>query len=354
MALRFMDSFEVYGTAETQLYEKWTGYIANIGDGYIENTSGIGGSPGARTGTGYLAVANNGIFKTIDNQGTWIVGAAFNFPSFEDGGGITIRNNGNIAIAWVQQPDGRIQVGFGAGGSGTATSAVAINVNAWNYVELYTVLGTSGTAILHINGQTAISTTGFNITSFTSADVINVVGGGGNQEVYVDDLYVYDGSGTDSYGYSSTCTGFAGDVHIGTLTASADTATIQWVPSSAGAHFSLINTQPPSVDVTYVQSTMTGSTSSGPTDIYKFTSPPAAAGIILGAQSNIFARKTDVANRAVVVVTTNAQGSSTGNDLYLNLDYIDYLNQFDVNPNSGSAWTPAAISTTSWGVQVVI
>lgn len=351
MAERFIDSFEVYDTS--QIYNKWTGYIENNGDGVILS-SASGAAPGARTGTGYLQTENDGIFKTIDNQPTWYVGGAFYWSAVGNGGGVIIRNVGQICIQWAMQSDGRIQVLPGAGGSnGTMTSTIVINDGSWNYVELGVTLGTGGSAALKINGDTACSSSGWNITTFTSGDVINVIGGAGGQPMWTDDFYAFDGQGTDSYGFASTCTTFAGDSRIGTLTASADTPTVQWSVSAGSTHYNLVDEQPPDGDTTYVQSTMTG-ISTGPTDLYKFTQLPGTAATIICAQSNMFARKTDAASRAIVVVTTNAQGSSTGDQKYLNLDYVDYLNQFDVNPNNGALWTPAAINTTSWGAQVVI
>jgi hypothetical protein len=216
-----------------------------------------------------------------------------------------------------------------------------------------TTLGTNGNATLKINGQTAATLSGVNITTNTSADVINLFGLGGGSNLYIDDFYVFDTNG-------ATNTTFAGDCRIGTLTATKDTSTIQWQTSTGTVHFDLVNEIPPDDDTSYVQSTMTGSATfsgggtAGPSDIYGFQLTSAA--IIVGVQSNIFARKTDVANRAVSLLAANAGTSVVVNTTgqYLNLNYLDYLNQFDLNPIGSGIWTPAVLNTTSWGVEVVV
>lgn len=350
MALRFMDSFEV----NTNPYTKWTGFIESVGDGVIGTGTTGGFTGGARTGTGFLAAANDGIFKTIDFQSTWIIGAAYWFESLENSGGIILRNNGQVAAEMLMGADGlwRVIPGNG-GGTTTGTAAMPLNAGAWYYTEWFCTLGTAGSAIVRINGQVVLNLT-INLGTITTADMINVSGAAGGNAMGVDDFYVFDTNGTNSFGQITTNTNFAGDIRIGTITASADTATIQWLTSTGTAHFSLINQQPPPGDGSYVQSTMTGTSTTGPTDLYKF-STIGTNSVVVAAQSNIFARKTDAASRAVVCVTSNAQGSSTGTQFYLNMNnYLDYLDQYDVNPNGGGTWTPQVINTTTWGVQVVI
>lgn len=359
MALRFIDSFEVYDTPH--IYEKWTSFINNSGDNVI-HTASTTGVPAARTGTGCMGITNGGVFKTIDNQTTWIVGGAFYWPAVSNGGGVAIVQVNTLCVKWLMEPDGRIQVIPGVGGgTTTGTSGIVISDNSWNYVEAFFTLGTAGTAIVKINGTTAVSMLGVNLCSNTTADVVNFVGGGGGNPTFIDDVYVFDTNanftvvaGTTTTTYTSTCTTFAGDSRIGTLTASADTTTIQWATSTGTVHFSLVDEQPPDDDTSYVQTTMTGTSTTGPQDLYKFTPVSGTVGVIIGAQSNIFARKTDASNRAITLITSNSQGSSTGDQKYLNFSYIDYLNQFDVNPNGGGTWTPAVLNTTSWGVQVVV
>ena len=344
MSLRFLDSFDHYDTAH--VLEKWTGGGGNI--------MGSGTAIVPRTGSGCLAAAGDGIYRTIDFQPTWIVGGAFWFPSLNNEGGLAILAVGATCVSWRMEPDGLIQIIPGVGGgTTTGTSSLVIHAGGWNFIEFMTTLGTAGTAILKINGQTACTLASVNITTNTSGDVINIVGLGGGSNLYVDDFYVFDTNG-------ATNTTFAGDCRIGTLTASADTTTIAWQTSTGTVHYSLINEIPPDDDSTYVQSTMTGSATfsgggtAGPSDIYKYQTTTAA--VVVGVQSNIFARKTDVANRAVSLIAANAGTAVTitPTGQYLNLNYLDYLNQFDVNPIGSGSWTPSVLNTTSWGVQVVV
>jgi len=337
--LRFLDSFDHLDT--TTLYDKWTGFYNNPTD------NGIGtATPTPRTGRGCLSSINGGIFKTIDNQQTFICGGAFWFTGLGNGGGIGYNLvNQSPQTKWVMQGDGRAQI-FDVHGTAVGTSSIIVNAGNWYFIEFMATLGTAGSATLRINGQTAATCSG-SFGGSNGADVINIIGGGGGNAIYVDDFYVFDTNGS----FDNT---FAGDCAISTITTTADTATIQWATSSGTAHWSLVNEIPPDGDTSYVQTTMTGTSSTGPSDIYNFQHI-ANNRIIVGVQANIIARKTDLGNRAITLLASNSSTSTAFNTSgqFLNLTYLDFLNQFSSNPLNGSAWTPADFNGISWGYQIV-
>src|ERR1700757_4941061 len=84
MALRYVDSFDHYGTADFS-----TKYTS--GSAHIDNAH-------ARTGIACAAIQASGLARTVDNQSTWIVGAALQWNQF--GGGFAVENvvNGQVFI----------------------------------------------------------------------------------------------------------------------------------------------------------------------------------------------------------------------------------------------------------------
>ena len=346
MACRFLDSFDNYDT--THALEKWTG----IGPG--ASVSHVISTTSQRTGRAcgqFTSGADS--FKTVDSLTTWIIGGAFLWTGY--GGGVRIGNAdpNSPQVYWQIQNDGTIVVLNGAGGTlGTTTATASISLNNYYYIEMKATIGASGSVVIRINGQTVLNTTGRtnNGGTGTVGDCIFVLGPGGGGGVFmlVDDFYVFDTSG----GHNND---FAGDSTISVIVPVSDSGTIQWATSSGTAHWSLVDEVPPDDDTTYVQSTMTGTSTTGPTDLYNFQTVASTLSII-AVQSNMFARKTDAGDRAISLVTHNS-GVSTNADptgRYLNLTYLDYLNQFDTDPVSGGTWTPAIVNATEWGVEVVV
>lgn len=337
MSLRFVDSCDHYDTAH--LTSKWTFFPSNIADCVVNTSS-------ARNGTGCLAITRSGISKTIDNLQSWIVGAAHMWSAY--GGGVSLTNINVGTVAWSIQGDGTIVVSGPGGSLGQTTPTQAIALNKYYYIEMKTLLHSStGTVEMHINGQSVLTLTSKNTAAAANADVVTFSGPAGGVLVYVDDIYVCDTTGSNNT--------FLGDVQVGVIKPNAEGDKLEWVPNgTATVHFSRVNEMPPDDDTTYVSSTMTGTSTTGPSDLYKFEAVGTGR-TILGVQTNIFARKDDEGNRALSVLTSNGGSISSGDPTgrYVNLTYIDYLNQFDTNPNGG-AWTPTVINTTQWGVEVVV
>ena len=85
MALRFIESFDTYGTAN--LTEgRWTA-TAGFGAGYVVSVSpgnGRRGTACCRLQSGPVLGGQASLSKTLDRQPTWIVGFAFKRASFTD------------------------------------------------------------------------------------------------------------------------------------------------------------------------------------------------------------------------------------------------------------------------------
>lgn len=347
MALIFTDSFDHYSNSYIQA--KWTS-VFNFGTGnqglQLNNTR-------QRTGTQCAGITGNGAFKTIKNFTTVTVGCAVNLDAY--GGGVSINHVGTPQVLWGVQSDGTIEVlngpaGFNPGSVlGRTDPSVALTLGRYYYVEIQAFINqSSGTVVIRINGQVVLSVSGVNTSpgGDNVADVVQLTGPGGNAFMYFDDLYVTDDSGTAN-------TGFLGDVQIGLIMPAAAGDFSQWTPVPGGVNYTLVNEIPPDGDTTYVAAVMP-SMGPAPTDTYFFqtVSPDI---VILAIQTNIIAKKDDVGNRALSLVTrfggTNAVADSGGR--FVNETYLDYLNQQDVNPLTTLQWTPATINLAQFGYQLI-
>jgi hypothetical protein len=347
MALIFADSFDHYSNAYIQ--SKWTS-VFNFGTAnqglQLNNVQ-------QRTGLQCGGFTGNGAFKTIKNATTWIFGGAFNWQQY--GGGVSFVHVGTPQVVLQIQVDGTLAVisgpqGFNPGTVlGTTDPSTAITLGRYYYIEFKAVINqTTGSVVVRINGQIVLNLAGVNTSpnGDNIADVVQVTGPGGGSFVYVDDLYVCDNSGTAN-------TDFLGDVKIGVIVANLAGDFTQWTPSSGVVNFSLVNEIPPDGDATYV-SAVAPPSGPFPTDTY-FFQPVDPTTVILAIQTNIIARKDNEGNRALSIVTrfggVNSVTDSTGR--FVNFTYIDYLNQFDVNPLTSLQWTPTTLNLAQWGYQLI-
>lgn len=347
MSLIFCDSFDHYSQAYIQ--SKWTS-VFNF------NTANQGlqlDSTHQRTGIQCAAFTGNGAFKTIKNSSLWTCGAAFNFQQY--GGGVAFTHIGTIQVQWQIQSDGTIAVFSGPHGLnpgvllGQTDPAVAITLGRYYYIEFQATINQSGgTAVVRINGQVVLSLAGANTSpnGDNVADVLQIQGPGGTSFVFVDDLYVTDNSGTANQS-------FLGDVQIGLIMPAAAGDYSQWTPVGGTTHYLLVNEIPPDGDATYVDAVAPGA-GPFPIDSYFFQTVNPNL-VILAIQTNIMARKDDVGNRALSLLTrfggADSLADSTGR--FVNETYIDYLNQQDVNPLTSVQWTPTDLNQAQFGYQLI-
>jgi hypothetical protein len=345
MALIFADSFDHYNAA--YIPSKWTASFFGVGAAnFVLNTTN------ARTGPQCAQIGNAGQAVTIENSTIWTFGAAFNWQAY--GGGIAFAHLGTIQVQCLINSDGTFTVsngpiGFNPGTAlGSTNPSVAVTVGRYYYIEFQSVINkTGGTAVVRINGQVVLSLSGVNTSpnGDNVADQFVVFGPGGSNFVFVDDLYVTDGTGV--------LNSFLGDVAIGLIMPASDGDFTQWTPSTGSAHFSLVNEVPPDGDSTYVW-TIAPSSGPYPIDCYHFQ-PVLLTRTIIAIQVNVIARKSDTGNRALSAITRFGGANNIANPSgrYVNETYIDYRSCYDVNPLTTNPWTPTDVNNTQWGYQLI-
>lgn len=333
---RFNDGFDHYDTAD--ILDKWTRFGTVGGSDCSINTTN------QRTGRGCMEVGANGVTKTVGRFGTWIVGAAINFQ--QNGEVFWLLDIDTVQVSLFLQGDGTFAVRQGGPPLGPilgmSDTAFAISFGRYYYLEMKVVIGGSGSVELRINGQQILLLTGVNTqaTSRSTADVLQLLGPGGGFHAFYDDLYVNDDQG----GVNDD---FWGDTRIGLIMAISDGDFSQWTPNSGTAHFSRINEVPPDGDTSYVSSDTVNDE-----DTYHFQ-PVNPADIYKAIQTNIVARKDDEGNRSIALVSRTGGSDQVSPERFVGENYIDYLNQFDVNPFTGLPWTGADINAMQWGVKVI-
>lgn len=350
MSLRFIDSFDHYDTAA--ILNKWTRAVTASGDFAIVTTN-------ARTGPQCLAVKANGLWKTIDRQPTWIVGFAF-FPT-QACTVVQLRDeDGGVHNSLSLNADGTWNINLGpAVVIGTSNPTFALHFNRYYFVEWKQTIG--GTGIMRLNGQIiATTTTNTAVDTRTYADSVIFQGPGGGAFHFIDDLYVCDAQNINAANPNND---FLGDCRVGVIVPDGSGDLTQWSPvgtatigtnSFSGTNWRLVNEQPPDNDLTCVTQSATGIT-----DLYNFQDISSSI-TVKGIQSNITARKDDEGDRGIALdskpsVSGGAPATefTSTNTYFMNQTYIDYLDQFDVNPATSTAWTPVEVNASQWGPKIV-
>jgi len=157
-----------------------------------------------------------------------------------------------------------------------------------------------------------------------------------------DDVYVaaVDGQGV---------TDFAGDVTVVSLKPNAPGALTQWAPFPASlANWDAVNDAVPDDDATNVTADLLNAT-----DTYTLEALT-APGAILSVQISMVARRYWSSYTQVAPLLRLPPGiTAVGNALDAPGDYTSLTTAYDVNPFTGSGWTPTDLADTQFGMKIV-
>jgi hypothetical protein len=336
MSLLFIDGFDHYATAD--INKKWA------------STSGSISSTGGRRGGG--AFSTNGYGNSVPSNpfassSTIIVGGAFKTANANNGYRVifSLRETATEHLSLCINLDGTISV-FRGSQSGTllGTSTTVVSQTNWNYVEIKaTIHSTTGSIAVRINGtnEASLSLTGINTRNGGTSGAVNVVsiGSGSGFWGFIDDFYICDTNGTRN-------NDFLGDCRIDTIYPTSDGNYSQFTPSTAGAHWSLVDeTAPNTTD--YVSSATVGQR-----DSFGFTDLSALAiDTVYGVQVNLAAMNSDAGARSAGTMarlgTTDKDGA--GKALSAAQTYVSEV--YETDPNN-AAWTLANFNLTEFGAKV--
>jgi hypothetical protein len=352
MAMRFLESFDLYATAD--ILKKWTGGLLTQ---FSSNTITIGAfGRNSTQGLRITYVDSNAFInltKTLAPSGsTLIVGFAFRTNKLH----ATSSRNQVFSIydASTQQfsfrvnSDGTLSILRGSyAGTVLGTTTVALSLDTYYYLEVKVLLHTSaGTFDVRVNGTSAVSGTGVN-TAGAGTTTWNVLrlGSDGNanadatQNFDFDDLYVNDGSGSEH-------NDFIDPIRVPVKRPTGAGTTTQMTPS-AGSNWQNVDDTTMDSDTTY-----NAETTAGDLDLYTFGA--------LGLTGTVKALQTALCFRSdgagaetlapmIRISSTNYQGTTVG----CTTTYAFSNQIYPTSPATSAAWTVSELDGAEYGVKLV-
>lgn len=341
MALRLMDGFDVYNavgdlTAGGRWDTNGAGAIGTGGrfGGRCLTTNQVGTTSknyGANDGTIFVTVAHlyNGSLP-----GTTLMDG---YIQLRDG-----LSTPQVTIGFHR--DGSISVRTGGtGGAAVATFPGAFAGTVWNgWTFKVLIHDTTGEVHIRKDGAASdtFSATGINTRGGSSNNYANTITLGGlsaGSASRFDDLAVYSADG-------AAPNDWLGDRRVETLVPNADTAQKDFSRSTGTNNFALVDELPQNGDTDYVFSSTVGAK-----DLYSFGSMSSTPQSIDAVQAVMLARKTDAGTRNAQLRVKSGGTEVGGVDTPLASTY-QYQTRLDLtDPNTGVAWTQAAVNAIQAG-----
>ncbi len=323
MALVLVDGFDHY--ASLQASEKfWTGSPFGMTTG-----RGFGGQA-------MVVIINNQVRKQFPSSySTVIAGAALQVDDTVPGIVMSLRGGGVIAAS-IALSGQHLQL-YDSSGLLIATGTTTIPINSWFYVEIKLVVGSTGTAIVHLNGAAEIASSIGNYGT-SNIDTLEFSNHSLSGHTLVDDVVVMDTTG------SAPLNDFLGDVRIDTLYPVADAHYTGWIPKTGTNHYAMVNEHLIDGDGSFVYAA-----TALLEDTYRMDT---FIGTIYGAQLNLGARKGDASLRQLAPMIRQSSTDYFGATATLSSDYVFYSWLLPTDP-TGSAWTATTINADEFGQKLV-
>lgn len=331
-ALRFIDSFDDRSSVNS-MKKGWIDGLTSTPD--LSTLYG-------RTDQGMWLTSDGNMRPVIPldtSQDTWILGFAFKVPavSLSDHYLIFFWDLNGNTYHWYAflRSTGKIEIRRGDSVLLLETTAV-FTANVWQHIEFKVkISNAAGSVDVRRNGASCGSVSGIDTQNSANAFCTHLqFQGGGAVGVYIDDLYLCDGSAADD---------FRGDCKVYCLLPDGAGALTTWTPS-AGANFQNVddpNTAAPAPDG---DSTYNSSSTPGNRDSFTFEDL-ASGGIVEGVQLSTSIRKTDAGGRSFKPFTRQAAVNYDGTVVGVGDNYYSYPQMWELNPATAAAWTTSEINT---------
>lgn len=232
-----------------------------------------------------------------------------------------------------------------------ATSANNVWAEGTNFIEIWPVIGASGSVEVIVNGQTLMNVTGIGTDPTGDAwwDAVGItpeppVGQLASPTIALDDFYYCDtttGSGT------YPCNTPLGDVHVYTRFPIGNSS-VQWTP--------LANTNWQEVDETAMDgdTSYNYSSTAGQEDLLNFGALASTINHIIGVQVTGAYRKDDAATRIVKQALKSSTTEVYGSNYSLGVSSYQYFTDlFVLDPNTSASWTLTAVNNAAAGYNLV-
>jgi hypothetical protein len=344
MALKFIDSFDHYATADINL--KWTSTLFATRDTGIHGY-GVRGTLSKGMLFGSTTIIMEAFIKRMNSGGASLFGIG--------------DTNSTSQIGCDYSPLGQIEVS--RYGSNPATDRIfqsapdLIRVGTW-YHFAWTVFlhPTAGTLEVRLNGATVCNLTGIQTTA-TSLPWSGAVGsfnlGDNGSACIFDDLVVMDnvddgindarlpgGGGFDK---------FLGPVEIVVKHANGAGLVAEWTPTPTVPNWQNVDDPTPDADATFNGALPTAV---GASDLFAMEDLAADEDVV-AVQSLVLARKTQEGVAAIAKLTRDGVTTSVGPTLYQPSTY-SYMHAPEPTLPDGSTWTKARWNAIQYGYRRIV
>jgi hypothetical protein len=341
MALRFLESFDIYGESgatgtalSNALAARWTavsiGTTAKLIDGW---SSGLGFD---------FVDRNRYLRKTFDAQDTWIIGFAFRQATLTSMRVLSLydgaEGDGTRQVSLLINNGGKLEVCRRTSDT-LGVSNKTIKENTWHYIEFKVIIGNSGSYEVRVNGETWFSQSGVD-TQYTAnayASRLEFVGTNTVGFFYqLDDIYVADGA--------AGVNDFQGPTKIEALWPTGDSTPLDWQVAS-GNHYDKINERP------YNTTNYVYETTANDVDLYTYGNLSVIESNIFGVQMSTTAALSAAGSMTLKErwkAATEIDGASH------TVDSTTYTTKVGIRETDtdGNSWTDTVVNAGEFGVKV--
>ncbi|MGH8520136.1 MAG: hypothetical protein ACREU9_01560 [Gammaproteobacteria bacterium] len=284
--------------------------------------------------------------KTLDAQGTWIIGFSFK-PAALPGGARDISALLDTAVLHVDlvlNADGTLAVRR-AGSVTLGTTTFGVSAGSTYYIEWKIVISdTVGTVDVVVDGSNKLSLTGQDTRNAgnATANVVRLGLTSAAGTIDYDDVYICDGTG------SAPNNTFLGDSRVDYVapTGAGTTTQLTRGGTDSGANWSQVDEAAPNDDTDYNEHATVGNK-----DTYAFADITHTPTTIFGIQVLAHAKKDDAGAKSIATVTRSTSDFD-GATQALSTSYLYYSDIRAVDPNTSAAWTKVNLNAAEHGAKV--
>jgi hypothetical protein len=344
MAIAFFDGFDRYATLAD------LGIVYPLADGNFSATSGrFGGGGWSCSGGGAQLVR-----LEPGGVGEAWYGFAFNFATGGGGGDQILAK-----ILQVSSVTAELLITFNGStgffkaivhnGATLATSSPAISVAGWHWLDIHVKISpTVGLVEIWADNIQIINITGVNTSASGGSLVGGIALGSENSDTghtpsgtTYDDLAVINVNGLGANNSR------LGDCRIQTRVAASDAGPNNGTPSTAGAHYLMVNEPQWSPTNTVTLSNVTGQE-----EAYGITPLLVNTGTIYAVQPVFWAEKSDAGAATIELSVRSGASTASGPPTALTTTYAVFASIVENNPNGNIPWTAATVNACAIGLTV--
>jgi hypothetical protein len=345
MSLLQIEGFDYYAIAD--ITKRWI--VPGTNYAVLDITS-----VGRRGGKGLSMKSSSGgssssyITKVLQNENIITVGLAMSFSVapdnaapilqlFEGAGACCSLKITNLGVLYIAGVAGTALPG------GTSSVAIPIGSTLFSYVEVTFKIGNSlasGDCKIFINNVETASVTSGDTQAGSNAYATSLcIGMATNYytaTIIIDDIYIKNDAT------------MLGDSRVDALYPTSDGNYTDFTPSTGGSHFALVDeTAPNTTDYN-------SSSTAGHRDSYGMENLAALSSqVIHGVQVNGALLKSDAGIRTASVFVRSGSTNSDGTTVGLSTSQVICSHVFELNPDTGTAWTESTVNAMEAGVRVV-